>query len=97
MNDLSGQKTAEEIFREQRFAEIRPTIINEDMIMSEFDVDKETASQWFKKFQETIIHHNQSKSYESFVAYLDDHIAWHDEGDVWFDFQDFVKFRIKND
>ena len=95
MNDLGNEKTAEEIFREQRFSEIRPTIINTNMIETFYGVDNLTATAWLKLFQETIIHHNQSKSYENFTAYLDDHIAWHDEGDVWLDFENFVEHRIK--
>ena len=95
MNDLGNEKTAEEIFREQRFSEIRPTIINTNMVETFYGVDNLTATAWLKLFQETIIHHNQSKSYENFTAYLDDHIAWHDEGDVWLDFENFVEHRIK--
>lgn len=95
MNDMKNEKTSEEIFREQRFAEIRPTIINTNMIETNYEVDNLTATAWYELFQETIIHNNQSKSYENFTAYLDDHIAWHDEGEVWLDFENFVEHRVK--
>ena len=36
---MKNEKTSEEIFREQRFAEIRPTIINTNMIETNYEVD----------------------------------------------------------
>ncbi len=95
MNDLENEKTAEEIFKEQRFAEIRPTIINTNMIETHYDVDNLTATAWLELFKETIILHNRSKTYKNFTSYLDDHIAWHDEGEVWLDFENFVEHRLR--